>query len=117
MLNLLKNLKILRQEKDMNQTQLADEIGVSRSAIAMYESGKREPDNETLIKLAKYFNTSVDYLLGNSDVKEKTPSEEGVNFDNFTYALFDETKDLTDADKEMLLNMAKMLKERKDKEK
>ena len=117
MLNFLKNLKNLRQEKSMNQTQLADAIGLSRSAIAMYESGQREPDLKTLYTIADYFNVSVDYLVGKSDTREKTPSEEGVALDDFTYALYDETKDLTEEDKKMLLGMAKMLKERKDKEK
>lgn len=115
-MNFLKNLKSLRQELGMNQTQLATAIGLSRSAVAMYESGQREPDLETLYTIAEYFKVSVDYLVGKSNIKEKTPAEEGVKLDDFTYALFDETKDLTDADKEMLLGMAKMLKERKDKE-
>lgn len=115
-MNFLKNLKKLRQELGMNQTQLATAIGLSRSAIAMYESGQREPDLETLYTIAEYFKVSVDYLVGKSNIREKAPAKVGVKLDDFTYALFDETKDLTDADKEMLLGMAKMLKERKDKE-
>lgn len=110
-------LKQLREELGINQTTFSKQLGFGQSTVSNWENGNRVLDVNTATMLAKFFDVSVDYLLGNSDIREKTPSEEGVNFDNFTYALFDETKDLTDADKEMLLNMAKMLKERKDKEK
>lgn len=74
----MERLRLLRKERNVPQTTLAQYLGITQAAYANYEVGKREPDNETLIKLAQYFNTSVDYLLGNSDIKEKTPSEEGV---------------------------------------
>ncbi len=100
----------------MNQTTFSKRLGFGQSTISNWENGNRTLDVNTATTLANFFNVSVDYLLGNSDLREEMPSEEGVKLDDFTYALFDETKDLTDADKEMLLNMAKMLKERKDKE-
>lgn len=46
------------------QKQVAEEIGISRSALSQYATGNREPDYATLIKLAKYFGVSVDYLIG-----------------------------------------------------
>lgn len=57
-------LKQLRQKNNLNQMELAKIIGVSRSAISMYESGQREPDFETLETIADYFNVSMDYLHG-----------------------------------------------------
>ena len=57
-------LKKLREGKNMNQTELAIALGVSRSTIGMYETGKREPDFETLEVIADYFNVSMDYLYG-----------------------------------------------------
>lgn len=57
-------LKLLRQKNNLNQMELAKIIGVSRSAISMYESGQREPDFETLETIADYFNVSMDYLHG-----------------------------------------------------
>lgn len=60
------NLKRIRQDKRMTQDELAKRIGVSRSAIGMYESGAREPDYETLEALADVFNVSMDDLAGSS---------------------------------------------------
>lgn len=62
-------LKILRTEKKMLQKELAELMKVSPSTIGMYERGQRDPDTNTLKFLAEYFNVSVDYLLGRSDVK------------------------------------------------
>lgn len=50
--------------------QLGEFMGVSESCISQYENGKREPDNNTLIKLADFFEVSVDYLLG-ADTENK----------------------------------------------
>lgn len=58
-------LKNLREERNMSQQKLASEFGLSQSAIGMWESGKREPDFETMKALAQFFNVSVDYLVGN----------------------------------------------------
>ena len=59
-------LKLLRNQKHLSQAQLAKEIGVSSSTIAMWESGEREPKNyETLEIIADFFNVNaVDTLLG-----------------------------------------------------
>ena len=59
-------LKALRKRENLNQSELANAIGVSRSAIGMYESGQREPDFETMEAIADYFNVSMDYLHGKS---------------------------------------------------
>ena len=66
-------LKSLRKRENLNQLELANAIGVSRSAIGMYESGQREPDFETMEAIADYFNVSMDYLHGKSD-KKQTPA-------------------------------------------
>lgn len=60
-------LKQLRSRDDITQLELANAIGVSRSAIGMYESGEREPDFETMEAIADYFNVSMDYLHGKSN--------------------------------------------------
>lgn len=62
-------LKKLRSEKGVMQKDVADYLGISSSAYGFYEQSKRQPDNETLQKLADYFNVSVDYLLGRSDIR------------------------------------------------
>lgn len=58
------NLKAIREQKGITQTALANHLGVVRSTVCQYEKGNREPDSETLKKIAEFFNVSVDYLLG-----------------------------------------------------
>lgn len=63
------NLKKLRNEYNISQQQLADVIGVSQQSINKYENHNIEPDIETLKTMAKFFNTSIDYLVGYGDNK------------------------------------------------
>jgi transcriptional regulator with XRE-family HTH domain len=62
----MENLASIRKELHFTQQEIADYLGISRQAYSNYESGKREPDYETLLKLGEYFNCSIDYLLGSS---------------------------------------------------
>ena len=62
-------LSDLRNKAKITQQELANVLGISRGTIGMYEIGKRDPDTETLKKIAQYFNVSIDYLLGNSNDK------------------------------------------------
>ena len=59
--------KNLRIGNGYTQQDLANKIGVSRSAVGMYENGDREPDFETLEVIADFFNVDMDYLMGRSD--------------------------------------------------
>ena len=68
---MLQHLKILRTEKSISQKQLADVVSVSQQSINKYENHNIEPDIETLCKIADYFDTSVDYLIGRSDIRRK----------------------------------------------
>ena len=57
-------LKSLRIEKKLTQKQVADRIGLAISAVSSYESGTRYPSYDVLVKLARIFHVSTDYLLG-----------------------------------------------------
>jgi len=61
------NLVYLRQRAGMSQSELAEKSGCSRSAIGMYETGKREPDYETLEAFADIFNVDIDFLIGRDE--------------------------------------------------
>ena len=71
-------LKTIRTQQDIRQSDLAKAIGVSPSTIGMYEQGRRDPDSDTVIKLAEYFNVTTDYLLGNSNIKNMKSKPKGV---------------------------------------
>ncbi|MGU8398308.1 helix-turn-helix domain-containing protein [Clostridium perfringens] len=78
-------LKSLRNEKGVLQKDVAEYLKISTSAYGFYEQGKRIPDVETLNKLSDYYNVSIDYLLGKSNIKES--AEYIVNDNNLTLAL------------------------------
>ena len=56
-------IALLRSQKAMSQQALARELGISASAVGMYEQGRREPSLQTVVKLAELFDVSTDYLL------------------------------------------------------
>lgn len=72
--SMLKNLKQLREASSVSQRKLANAIGVSQQSINKYENHKIEPDIDTMIKIADYFNTSVDYLIGHTEIQRKIES-------------------------------------------
>lgn len=61
-------LKMLRTGQNLTQQQLATRLGVQKSVVSYYESGERTPSTDVLIKLARVFHTTIDYLL---DVKRE----------------------------------------------
>lgn len=60
----IKRLKDIREDKDLLQKQIAILLKITRQQYGLYENGKREIPLEKLIKLAEFYNTSTDYLLG-----------------------------------------------------
>lgn len=62
-------IKKLRLEYDLSYTQLASRYGKSEAAVRSWETGRTKPDADTLIKLSEYFDCSIDYLLGLSDIE------------------------------------------------
>lgn len=67
---MIKNLKKLRQESGISQQKLADVILVSQQSVNKYENKNVEPDLETLVKIAEFFDVSLDYLAGRTGVRE-----------------------------------------------
>ena len=72
-------LKSLRNEHQMSQKMLAEKLFVSQQAVAKWENpeSKASPNPDTIKKIADFFDVSIDYLLGKTDIK-KAPSEEDV---------------------------------------
>lgn len=67
-----KKFKELREEKGLRQKDIAKFLNISTSAYGYYEQGKRNPDTETIKKLADFFNVSTDYLFGRTNIKKNT---------------------------------------------
>ena len=79
-------LRQLREEKRVNQIDIAQHLNITREAYSMYETGKRQMNYESLDLLADYFGVSVDYLLGR---KEDSPKQDEAELLR-KYALLDE---------------------------
>ena len=60
-------MRILRKERRLSQANVASKIGVSASAVGMYEQNRRTPDNETLLKLCEVLGVTADCILGNDE--------------------------------------------------
>ena len=75
-------LKVLRKGLGITQAQFAEVFKIAHGTIAMWETGRREPDFETVIRIADYFHVSVDYLIGRDEKEKPTPvSEDGPALD------------------------------------
>lgn len=64
------NIKKLRKLNGMTQWELGEKLGISASAVGMYEQGRREPDSKTLLKLSEIFSVSVDEILNGKKTKD-----------------------------------------------
>lgn len=65
-----KRIKDLREDKDLSQKEIAKILNMSQTGYSKYEVGTNDIPTKILIKLAKFYNTSVDYLLGLTDNKK-----------------------------------------------
>ena len=96
-----KKIRNLRENKGINQEKLGKMLGLSASTVGMYEQGRRQPDNETLIKIAEFFDVSTDYLLGITEVKNyNKPYAENIDKE-----LFVKLSSLNKKEKEKMLKI------------
>lgn len=70
----MNRIKELRTENKITQADLAKVLKISDRAVGYYESGEREPDQDTLLQIADYFDVSVDYLLGRTNIRNTSES-------------------------------------------
>ncbi|BAQ11489.1 transcriptional regulator, xre family [Bacillus sp. OxB-1] len=90
-----KRLIDLRKKKKLLQTDVAEKIGVARATYGAYEQGNRQPDFDTLEKIASFFGVSTDYLLGRSDIQNPEPvfvAGREINLSEEEIILFNELK-------------------------
>lgn len=87
-------LKKLREEKHLTQEQLGKFINISKANISKYEAGKLQPNIETINFLAEFFEVSIDYLLGRSDIRNPYKAEVLLEKSNKAYRVHLEQCDL-----------------------
>lgn len=88
----------LRKERSYSQEELGNFLNLSKSTIAMYETGRREPDHETLDKIANFFKVSTDYLLGRTGERRsaETVIKEAISDDPELLEFFQELSERDD---------------------
>ena len=68
-----RRIRDLREDADLTQTKVAKHLGMSQTGYSKYETGENDIPTAILIKLALFYNTSIDYLLGQTDEKKRYP--------------------------------------------
>ena len=66
-----KRLRDLREDRDLTQTQIAKYLGMSQTGYSKYETGENDIPTAILIKLSDFYDTSIDYLLGQTNIKKR----------------------------------------------
>ncbi len=101
-------LKYLRTQDGLTQTELGNALEIAKSTISMYESGKREPDFETIEKFADYFNVDMSTFFPSGEV-EKTADPKVDGLSPLEARLMELVRRLTDDQKKMLLAQIELL--------
>ncbi|MBQ8624586.1 MAG: helix-turn-helix transcriptional regulator [Agathobacter sp.] len=98
----MQNLKTLRKQHNLSQQKLADILHVSQQSVYKYENGITSPDIETLIRMADYFNTSIDYLVEYTDISHKIEPVENHMLNAEELELLNNYRQLTSSQKEVV---------------
>ena len=103
----------LRREAGLSQAQLALRLGISPSAMGMYEQGRREPSMETVVAMAKVFRVSTDYLLTGQPAEQEQDALQEMLLSRISAAdrRLEERKDRPFSRQELAVLFAAMLME------
>ena len=109
-------LKKEREQKEISLSELSKKTNIPKSTLQRYEVGttKKIPLDaiakiESALSLASGYFTNLNNA---SSTSKSAPADDDITFDDFTYAMYNETKELTEEDKDALLNMARILKKK-----
>ena len=107
-------LKEIRNQLNIPQKDVCASLRIPQNTYSQYENGKREPDSDTLSRIADFFDVTVDYLLGRTD--EPNPINLDKELEGVRFALYSESEELTDEDKQAVLDFVRFLKSKNKKE-
>ena len=96
---MLPNLKLLRQEYGISQQRLAEAIGVSQPSINKYENHNIEPEIEVLKRMADYFNTSIDFIVGHTDIRRRIEHTDVFHLNQFETEVITRFRSLDEEEK------------------
>ncbi len=100
-MNMGQRIKMLREQHNLSQLELAKMLNISNSTLSQYENGARTPSDDIKVKLADILDVSIDYLIGRTTEYKKAPT-------------YSEVDALTDVQKEIIALMDKMSPEQQD---
>lgn len=109
-INFSNRLRELRQTKNLSQNEIAEKYNIDRTTVGKWESNISTPNVEIIKDLAKYFNVTTDYLLGNSNIKQQTKKDDNLEeeFPEGLKMLRRANKELTEEGKKKMLEMAQL---------
>ena len=106
---MLPNLKRLREEYGISQQRLADIVSVSQPSIYKYENLNIEPDIGILSRLADYFNTSIDYIVGRTDIRRPIERTEVYHLNKQEMELITQVRALSSEERECVAYVVRTL--------
>lgn len=109
---MLPNLKTIRKEADISQQKLGDAVNISQQSINQYENQDVEPDIANLTKLADYFDTSIDYLVGRTSIRRKIEKTEEFDLNDREAAVIGRYRSLSEKEKQCIDQMLETLADR-----
>ena len=104
-----KNIKYLRNKKNIDQQVMAEQLGIAQSTLSCWENGLRTPDLDMIAKISKYLNIYDDFIT-------KDLTNEEVSFNELDQLLFSKAKELTDEEKKAVLQVMNAIHKEIDKE-
>lgn len=110
-------IKQLREECGLTQIELAEKLQISNSAIAMYETDKREASDDIKIKMAELFGCSVDYLIGKSDIRNPGKQIDEVLNEAMIGMSKEEYEKLSETQKKQIRDFALFVKKQNEEKK
>ena len=106
---MIQNLRALRESASLSQQRLADAVGLTQQKIHAYETGAYEPDIQTLMALAAFFETSIDYLVGATDIRRKIEPTDQYALNAEEQAVIDRYRALDLQQRKLLLTFIEAL--------